>query len=117
MKRRSAARPAPHPVGLGRRVDRNENDIRRLDAAGHVGRKMQVPTARLPHDLVEPRLIDWQRRGIPRGNARGIHVDDLHFDLGGLEGDHRHRRPTHVTGANTADFHALRWQALESCRV
>src|SRR5688572_18071129 len=73
MNRRSAA-PA-HSVSFSRGVDRDENDVGRFDRAVDIGGKNQILTASLPDDLIETRLVDRKRIGIPRGDTRDIHID------------------------------------------
>ena len=85
---------------LGRRVDRDEDDVRGADALGHVGREEEVPAARPPHHLVQPRLEDRQPVAVPRGDAFGVDVGDGDPHVGTAVGDHRHGRAADVAGAD-----------------
>ena len=92
-------------VGLRWRVDRHENDVGGLDGPGDIGGEKEIATARLRHDGIEARLVDGQIAVVPRGDALGVHVDDVYANVGTLQSDHGHRWPTHITSANAADIH------------
>jgi len=92
-------------VGLGRGVDRHEDDVGLLDLPGDVRGKKQIPAARLLHDLLESRLEDRQVARVPRRDAGGVHVHHRDGDAGAFQRDHGHGGPAHVTGTNAADVH------------
>ena len=92
-------------VGLGRGVDRDEDDIGLLDLPGDIGGEKEVLAPGLLYNVVEPRLEDRQVAAVPGRDARGVHVHDRHGDVGALEGNHGHGRATHVASADAADVH------------
>ena len=104
MKRSSTS--GAHAVGLRGGVDRDKNDVGRLDGALDVRREEKVAAAGGPDHLVQARLIDGQRVGIPFCDALGVHIDDAHLDVGGFQGDDVHRRTADKTSSNATDLHS-----------
>jgi len=85
---------------LGGGVDAHEDDVVVPNAAGDVGAEEQVPAARSKDQFVQPRLVDGQCAGIPFIDAPGIDVHHGDSVVRAFVGDHGHRRPAHVAGAN-----------------
>eukprot|EP00966_Prymnesium_polylepis_P260010 6006092-Prymnesium_polylepis.2 len=117
----SLERPAPfrgvaHPVGeigslagadargLGRGVDRDEDDRALLDRRVDVGREEEVAAPRLLDNLLQPGLVDRQVVRVPRGDATLVEVAHGHLDVGALHRDHRHRGAAHIPGTQAADL-------------
>ncbi len=92
-------------VGLGRRVDRDEDHVRLADGRIHIGREKEIFAATGPHDFIEARLVNRQFLRIPGVDPRLIDIDDSHAMIRALVRDHRHRRPADVSGSYAANFH------------
>ena len=63
-----------HSVSLGRCVDSDKNNIRRLDRPVHVRGKMQISSPGLLHDIIEAWLVDREYVGVPSRDAGRIHA-------------------------------------------
>ena len=92
--------PGALPEQLGRRVDRDEDDVGGADAAGHVGREEQIPAARAAHHLVQPGLEDRQPVAVPGADPFGIDVGHGDPHMGTAICDDRHGRTADVAGAD-----------------
>ena len=70
-------------LGLGGRVDTDEDNVGTLDLVGQVGREEEVLVAAALHDLQEARLVDGQVIGVPSINLLLGDVDNGNADLKG----------------------------------
>jgi len=94
----------PETVGLGRGVDADKDDVGPANRGGDVSGKGEVPSPRFPDKLVESRFVDRQLVRVPRGNSRGIDINDLDMNVRTFRGDHRHGGAADVTGTDAGDI-------------
>ena len=99
-----AARPPPEH--LRRRVDADEDDVARSDAALDIRREEEVPATHLPDDVLQARFVDRKivAGRVPGVDTHRIDVDDMDAAPGVLQRNDSHRRATDVARANADDI-------------
>lgn len=79
---------------LGRRVDRDEDEVSLLDAFIHIGREKQITATRLSYDFLQSGFIDWEGKvgAVPSINTLLVEVNNRYLDIGALQRDDRASR-------------------------
>ncbi len=90
--------------GLGRRIDRDEDDVRFADRVRDVRAEEEVPPASALDDFVEAGFKDREAFAVPGVDARLVDIDDGHFHVRTLVRDDRHRRSADIAGADAKNF-------------
>jgi hypothetical protein len=86
--------------GLGRCVDAHEDDVCLGNVTVDLGRKEKVLFARLPHNFLQPGLINGKLVGLPRRDARLVDIHNYKSVFRTMAGKDRHCRPAHITSSD-----------------
>jgi hypothetical protein len=81
----------------------DKNNIGFPNTVFDIRTEKQVFISDRPDNLIQTRFVNRQVIRIPLGDPLGIDIDNRYPIMGAFAGDHRHRRPAHITGTNTQD--------------